>query len=265
MKDKILNYKTVELLNQRRSIRAYSAKPITNEDEKVIIHAAIRAPTAGNLMLYSILKITDQKLKEKLAITCDNQPHIAKASLVLIFLADVQRWWNYFEICDVQKKCDDLNINFEKPQESDLLLACCDALIAAQNAVIAAEALGIGSCYIGDIMENYETHQELLQLPKWVFPITLLCFGYPKGDKEKIPLTPRFSRDLIVHQNTYHKLTREDYTHMFEGVERKRIIDFAENFGQQIYFEKLGANFSKEMRRSVKVAIKNWITDDQKD
>lgn len=263
MKDNIP--KTIELLNQRRSIRAYSARPITKEDEKVIIHAAIRAPTAGNLMLYSILKITDQKLKEKLAITCDNQPHIAKASLVLIFLADVQRWWNYFEICDVQKKCNDMHINFEEPQESDLLLACCDALIAAQNAVIAAEALDIGSCYIGDIMENYETHRELLKLPNWVFPVTLVCFGYPKGDKKKIPLTTRFSQDYIVHQNAYHQLSREDYTLMFQGVKRKRIIDFAENFGQQIYFEKLGANFSKEMRRSVKVAIKNWTIDNQKD
>jgi nitroreductase len=265
MKDKTSNYKTIELLNKRRSIRAYSAKSITSEDEKVIIHAAIRAPTAGNLMLYSILKITDQKLKEKLAVSCDNQPHIAKAPLVLIFLADVQRWWEYFEICDVQKKCNDININFEKPQESDLLLACCDALIAAQNAVIAAEAIGIGSCYIGDIMENYETHREILNLPNWVFPITLLCFGYPKGEKEKIPLTTRFPRDYIVHQNTYRQLNRQDYKHMFQGVERKRVIDFAENLGQQIYFEKLGANFSKEMRRSVKVAIKKWISDNQKD
>jgi hypothetical protein len=52
---------------------------------------------------------------------------------------------------------------------------------------------------------------------------------------------------------------------MFEEVERKRMIDYSENFGKQIYFEKLGADFSLEMRRSVKVAIKNWINDNQKD
>ena len=263
MKGKFPNNKTIKLLNQRRTIRAYSSKPITMEEEKIIIQASIRAPTAGNLLLYSILKITDQNLKENLAITCDNQPHIAKAPLLLIFLADVQRWWNYFEICDVEQKCDNMHIDYEKPQESDLLLACCDALIAAQNAVIAAEALGIGSCYIGDIMENYETHQKLLRLPKWVFPITLLCFGYPKGDKKNIPLTTRFPYEYIIHQNTYRQLSKQDYMNMFQGVERKRIIDFAENFGQQIYFEKLGADFSKEMRRSVKIAIKRWISTNQ--
>ena len=62
-----------------------------------------------------------------------------------------------------------------------LFLACCDALIAAQTAVIAAESLGIGTCYIGDIMENYEEHEELFGLPKYVFPIRLICFGYPNN------------------------------------------------------------------------------------
>ncbi len=66
-----------------------------------------------------------------------------------------------------------------KPEEGDLFLACCDALIAAQTAVIAAESLGLGSCYIGDIMENYEVHRDLFKLPKYVFPICLVCFGYP--------------------------------------------------------------------------------------
>jgi len=263
MKDNILDNETINLLNNRKTIRSYKAKPINFEEEKIIFDAAIRAPTAGNLMLYSILKITDQKLKEKLAVSCDNQPHIAKAPLILIFLADVQRWWKYFEICKVQQKCVKLNNNFEKPQESDLLLACCDALIAAQNAVIAAEALGIGSCYIGDIMENYEYHLEILKLPQWVFPITLVCFGYPKGEKNKRTLTSRFPQKYIVHENIYHQLNENDYEEMFKGVERKRIIKFAENLGQQIYFEKLGADFSKEMRRSVKVALSNWLNKSQ--
>ena len=108
-------------------------------------------------------------------------------------------------------------------------------------------------------MENYEIHREILNLPNWVFPITLICFGYPKGDKEKMPLKSRFSQDYIVHDNVYHRLDEDDYKKMFKGVERMRIIEHAENLGQQIYFEKLGADFSKEMRRSVKVALQEWI------
>src|SRR6056297_2480266 len=77
-------------------------------------------------------------------------------------------------------------IKFEAPQESDLFLACEDAMIAAQNAVIAAESLGIGSCYIGDILENYEYHKELLNLPDWAFPITMVAFGYYPKDYHRV-------------------------------------------------------------------------------
>jgi FMN reductase (NADPH) len=224
---------TLKLINNRRTIRAYNPKPLTQEDINAIIHGAIRAPTAGNMMFYSIIQVIDQKTKEKLAITCDHQPHISKAPLVLIFLADMQRWWDYFEFSKTQDLCNEIGTGFETPQESDLLLACCDALIAAQNAVITAEALGIGSCYIGDIMENIEIHRELLNLPKWVFP-------------------------FIHFIDKYKRLNENDFTEMFRGVKRDYNIKYAKNLGQKFYFGKLVADFAIEMRRSVKVAINEW-------
>ncbi|MFX1499185.1 MAG: nitroreductase family protein [Promethearchaeota archaeon] len=241
-------------------MRAYNSKILSQEEIETIIHGAMRAPTAGNMMFYSIIQVTDQEVKNKLAKTCDNQPHIAKAPLVLIFLADMQRWWDYFNVCGVKDLCDEMELDFETPQESDLLLASCDALIAAQNAVITAEALGIGSCYIGDIMENIEIHRELLNLPKWVFPITMVCFGYPKGDKEKIPLQSRFPQKFIHFINKYNRLNQGDFNEMFKGVKRGYNVKYAENLGQTFYFAKLAADYSKEMRRSVKVAIRDWIS-----
>ncbi|MFX0044102.1 MAG: nitroreductase family protein, partial [Candidatus Hodarchaeota archaeon] len=238
---------------------AYSPKPLTQEETNTIIHGAMRAPTAGNMMFYSIIQVTDQKMKDKLAITCDNQPHIAKAPLVLVFLADMQRWWDYFKICRTKELCDEIGVEFETPQESDLLLACCDALIAAQNSVITAEALGIGSCYIGDIMENIEIHRKMFNLTRWVFPIIMVCFGYPKCDKEKIPLTPRFPQKFIHFINEYKRLDQHQFTEMFQNVERNYEVKHAKNLGQKFYFGKLAADFSKEMRRSVKVAINDWI------
>lgn len=254
---------TLEIIKKRRTIRAYKPIPLSQQEIDTIIYGAIRAPTAGNMMLYSIIQVTEQKKKEKLAITCDNQPHIAKAPLVLIFLADMQRWWDYLKISKTPELCEKINIKFETPQESDLLLACCDALIAAQNAVITAESLGIGSCYIGDIMENIEIHREMFNLTKWVFPITMVCFGYPKGDKEKIPLKERFPTKFIHFFNTYKKLNQQDFTEMFQNVNRTFNIKQAKNLGQQFYLGKLGADFSKEMRRSVKVAIKDWISNNK--
>ena len=253
------NNETLELINNRRTIRAYDPKPVTQKEINTIIHGAMRAPTANNMMSYSIIQVTAQKLKDKLAITCDNQPHIAKAPLVLIFLADMQRWWDYFKICKTKELCDEIGEKFQTPQESDLLFACCDALIAAQNAVITAEALGIGSCYIGVIMENIEIHRKMFNLTRWVFPITMICFGYPKGSKETIPLTPRFSQKFIHFTNQYKRLNEQNFIEMFQNVKRSYDVEKAKNLGQKFYFAKLAADYSREMRRSVKVAIKDWI------
>ena len=82
-------------------------------------------------------------------------------------------------------------------------MACNDAVIAAQNAVVAAESLGIGSCYIGDIMELGETHAELLQLPRYTFPAAMLCLGRPKVRPHR---TERYE-DHVVHKNAYRRLT----------------------------------------------------------
>ena len=253
---------TLDLINNRRTIRAYDPKPLAQEEIDIIIQGAMRAPTAGNMMMYSIINVSDQSLKEKLVKTCDNQPHIAKAPLVLLFLADMQRWWDFFKVSRVKEKCEELGKSFDTPQESDLLLACCDALIAAQNSVLAAEALGIGSCYIGDIMENYEIHQEMFNLPNWVFPITLICFGRPKGDKSKIPLTGRFPTKYIVFNNKYSRLSENDFVDMLKNDPRRIVVKEAQNMGQQLYLGKIGADFSVEMRRSVKAALKKWLENE---
>ena len=76
--------------------------------------------------------------------------------------------------------------NPSKPGEGDLLLACADAIIAAQSTVVAAESLGIGSCYIGDIIENCEIVRELLELPEILyFPAAMLVYGYPEESQIK--------------------------------------------------------------------------------
>ena len=56
---------TIKILKERRSIRAYSSRKLTEEEIKIIIHSAMRAPTAGNMMFYSIIQVKDQEMKEK--------------------------------------------------------------------------------------------------------------------------------------------------------------------------------------------------------
>ncbi len=249
----------IKILNNRCTVRAYDPRPLSQEEINMIIHGAMRAPTAGNMMFYSILEVQNQKMKDKLVKTCDNQPHIAKAPLILIFLADMQRWYDFFRASGVPELCINKNLVYRTPEESDLLLACCDALIAAQNAVITAESMGIGSCYIGDIIENIETHREMFNLPKWVFPITMLCFGYPKQDPSKRILTRRFPKRFIHFTNSYKRFNKEHFAEMFQNYEKETLVENAENLGQDYYLRKTGSAFSLEMSRSVKVALRDWV------
>lgn len=155
----------IKSIYERKSVRAYEDRSIPEEMKQVILEAAAQAPTAGCQQLYTILDITDQKVKEALVYTCDHQPFIAKAPLVLIFCADCKKWYDAFIEAGSEPR---------KPDVGDLMLAVSDAVIAAQNAVVAAESFGIGSCYIGDIIENYEEQRRLLQLPEYVFPAAML-------------------------------------------------------------------------------------------
>jgi len=253
----------IDVILNRKSVRAYEDRPIPADVKDQILLAAMRAPTAGNMMLYSIIEVRDQRSKDTLARTCDDQPFIAKAPLVLLFLADYQRWFDYFMVSGVEELCRQRGEPIRKPEEGDLMLACCDALIAAQTAVIAAESLGIGSCYIGDIMENYEAHRDLFTLPRYAFPICLLCFGYPTQQQKDRPQTTRFKKEFIVFEDQYRRLDTDEfaaiYRHEEEQATRAHTLpEGIGNVGQWMYTRKFSADFSKEMSRSVRAMMSAW-------
>ena len=96
------------------------------------------------------------------------------------------------------------------------MLAVTDCAIAAQNAVVAAESLGIGSCYIGDIMERCEEHRALLKLPPYVFPAVMLVFGYPTEGQKKRQKPERCDLKHIVHENGYRRMDPNELRQMLK-------------------------------------------------
>lgn len=234
----------IKSLHDRKSVRSYTEKSISTADKEAICLAAAAAPTAGNQQLYTILDITDQSIKDRLAITCDNQPFIAKAPMVLIFCADFQKWYDAFR----EGGC-----NPRTPGPGDLMIAVQDCAIAAQNAVVAAQSLGIGSCYIGDIMENCEVHRELLGLPEYVFPAVMLVFGYPTEQQLKRPKPQRFDLKYIIHNNSYRTMDGKELRAMFEKELNGQSF---ESWINSFYKRKYNADFSIELSRSVSEYLK---------
>ena len=236
----------IRQLFERKSVRAFTDRPIEAPVAQTILEAAAMAPTAGNQQLYTILRVTDPALLERLAESCDHQPFIAKGKLVLVFCADCLKWRDAFLDAGCEPRA---------PGPGDLLLAVDDALIAAQNAVVAAESFGIGSCYIGDIMENLETQREILGLPETVFPAALLVFGYPTQQQRERKKPARVDMRFIVQENRYRRLDGAELREMLAGKAAEgRYEEWMRAFCQRKY----NSDFAREMNRSVGEALRQF-------
>ena len=230
---------TLKIISNRVSLRHYDKKKISTEHMNKIIESAIEAPTAGNMVMYSIIHIQDKKTMQKLAISCDSQPFIGTASDILIFVADFNKWNNYY-------KNEGMYLDKgRKPKNAEMLLSFEDTMVASENAVIAGESLGIGSCYIGDILENYKYHKELLNLPEYTIPLGMLTFGYYPKDYKRIK-KKRFDKKFIVFDEKYKNLDEEELKTMFKSK------------GKEFYNRKTNSDFMKNFENAVEQWFKNW-------
>lgn len=237
----------IELIKNHTSIRKFNEKAVTKEEEKAVLDCAMRGASAGNMMQYSIISIRDKKTLAKLAESCDDQPFIASAGLALLFLADNHKWKCLFEM----RKVTDNGNPYAGPQLPDLILGIQDAMIAAQNCVIAAESLGLGTCYIGDIIERAEFHRELFHLPPHTMPVTLVVMGH---FEIKPKLRPRFDKQYVTFDEVYPKTDEVFINGMFLKDEEKQ-----SDYAQAFYSRKLGSDFFKEMARSARTYLNEWL------
>ena len=238
----------MKTINTRRSIRKYTDAPVSEKLLRRLLSEAERTQTMGNLQLYSVVVTRSDDQKRRLAPAHFNQPMAEEAPVVLTFCADYRRWYDVF--CQY---VDDVR----KPDMGDLFLAEADALIAAQNAVAAAHSLGLGSCYIGDITENYEYHKKLLNLPQYVVPAAMVCFGYPTGQQLRRPKPPRHPVEALVHENGYDPEKSGRMTQMLgsqEGKSGEELADYIRRFCQR----KWNSDFSVEMSRSCAEMVRDW-------
>ncbi|MDZ4722631.1 MAG: nitroreductase family protein [candidate division Zixibacteria bacterium] len=181
----------LRLLQSHASVRQFTGEQITNEQERIIIETAQRSATSSNLQAYSIIGIRNQSTKDELAKLTGGQSHVAESSLFLIFCADLYR-------------LSLLNKTREYPFHGEytevFIVATVDAALAADRALVAAQALGLGGVMVGGIRNNPVEVGRLVNLPELVYPVMGMSLGYPpKTPKAK----PRLPMDGIYHRETY--------------------------------------------------------------
>lgn len=233
----------IHQLFERKSVRAFTDEPVTREEELQILEAAIQAPTAGNEQLYSIVVVRDQAKKEALAASCDNQPFIAKAPLVIAFCADVRRWYRGFCLAGASPR---------EPGVGDFLLAVEDTMIAAQNSVVAAQSLGIGSCYIGDILERCEEQARILSCPRWVVPVSLVVYGRPSAGQVRRAKPQRWPVESVVFEDVYGEPADSEVVELL-GAKHADLAAFCAR--------KWNSGFSREMTSSVARILNDFASE----
>ncbi|MGD0330371.1 MAG: nitroreductase family protein [Nitrososphaeria archaeon] len=204
--------RTMKILFERASVRDFLDKKVPEDILRLILKAGTHSASAGNLQPYSIVKIEGEKRKE-LTRLC-GQAFIAKAPVLLIFCVDfhrLERW------ADLEAAPFTAASSFRH-----FWVSFQDTIICAQNVCTAADSLGLGSVYIGSVLECFSQIREMIKLPDKVFPVVLVCLGYPRSK----PLPQRkLDVDVIVHSEEYVELTDKElieaFAHKYENIKVK--------------------------------------------
>jgi len=196
-------------MNTRRTVRAYSDQPLEDALLNNLFETACRASNTGNMQPYSVIVTRDVKRKLALAPFHFNQQQVTNAPVVLTFCADFNRF---------SKWCDSRQAKPGFANLQALTYSAIDTVILAQAFCDAAEAKGLGICYLGTTTYNAEQIAEVLELPKLVLPITTISVGYPLSASSS-PMSDRLPLDGILHRETYQDYTEEDINRIYREKE----------------------------------------------
>ncbi|MDG5473355.1 oxygen-insensitive NADPH nitroreductase [Jeotgalibacillus sp. ET6] len=185
--------KTIELLKNHRSVRKFKDVPLTKNQIKTIVEAAQMASTSSFIQAYTIIGITDKEKKKELAALAGGQEYVAESGHLFLFCADLYRHAHIGQWKDA-----DVQPSIESTEK--FMVAVIDASLAAQNAAIAAESMGLGICYIGGIRNNLAEVNQVIDAPEYVVPLFGLTVGVPD---QETAIKPRMPFEMVYHENSY--------------------------------------------------------------
>jgi nitroreductase len=216
----------LQTLFAHRSVRAFSKEPVPEEWLRQIIGAAQSAATSSNLQTWSVIAVCESARRERFAALAGNQGFIARAPIFLAWCADLSRAHRIAAQKQHQLEGTDYLEAF--------LVATIDAALAAQNATIAAESLGLGACYVGALRNRPEEVAIELGLPQHVFALFGMSLGYPDPGKQSA-IRPRLQQQAILHFERYSAegeaeaiKSYDGAMHDFQTEQKMKLIDWSD-------------------------------------
>jgi nitroreductase len=209
----------LDTLMTHRSIRKYKPDAVPEDLLTELLEAGIRASSSGNMQTYSIIVTRDRALREQLYEPHMEQDMVLDAPLLLTFCADFRRMRHWLRLNDAPDNFD----NF-----MSFMIAAIDATLVSQNVAIAAEAHGLGICYMGSTLANCDQIGRILRLPPGVFPVVGFSLGWPDEDpapRDRLPLSG------VVHDDVYRDYSDADIERIYAERNRKgwdRYMSFPE-------------------------------------
>lgn len=189
----------LNLLYERASCRTFQERDIPDDLLDQVLQAGVHSATGGNLQPWSIIVVRDPEARKRLAELNENQMFMATAPVNLVFCIDQRRLERWAKLSTAP---------FTSLQAfRHFWISLQDTVIAAQSICTAADAVGLGSVYIGTVLECFRQLREMLVLPKGVFPVVIVTLGWPK---QKPPVRPKLGLSTVVHQEKYSELSDED-------------------------------------------------------
>lgn len=226
----------IRLLQNHRSIRKFTEQKLSKEQVEGIIQSAQMASTSSNVQAYSIIGVTDPDMKQKLAQLSGDQKYVEDCPIFFVFCADLHR---------LQIACRIRGQEMVYQLMEPFIVATVDAALAAQNAMVAAESMGLGGVYIGGIRNQPAVVRDLLQLPPLVYPVFGMCIGYPAQEPM---IRPRLGMKAVYHENTYQSKSFEEEIQKYDEVTKDYYVKRSKGRMQTTWSEQMAERFSKPVR-----------------
>ncbi len=199
----------IALLLSHRSVRGYRPDALPVGTLETLVAAAQSAATSSNLQTWSVIAVTDPAKKAALAKVASNQKHIGQCPLFLVWTADISR---------NQRLATEEDVTLETlPYQETFLVAAIDAALAAQNATVAAEALGMSSVYIGALRNDPQEVARIVGLPTGVFAVFGMCVGYA-SEAGATEVKPRLAQEVVLHRETYDATGESSHRAAYDAV-----------------------------------------------